>query len=571
MESKNYLESVEVCDSILKTKEKQRKFVMMQSKLVKGKARFYVYKRKLMHYLMNKNMRVTKEGSSILDECFSYMKEAIALLGNALDENFLDAEGSRLLDWAMIDCLSTTNQLNSCKRCLVCRQKKSLRKSHIWPLSVIKSLTESVRDNSCVFGLDEHKLKSVGTCTYQMLCFECEQRLSQNGENQFQDNFQPACAEINYSSWLFSFCAGLLFRCLSTVITFPKHFNDGEIYKVLLECRKNILSLKITINKKEVTMNECEVRQLKELNSHLDGTLGIFLFISPLKTQQDYGIYQMPYPQASIILSNSLKLHKRKQFFSGHVHFLLLCCGPITLIMNFDQSLCTLKKRGFHLTPSSTTSDQRYAVQSEENCIALLPVGVWALLEKAAEHSLNSFSNVFRFMPSSAKQQPVIQPETAAEKSVVVKDPDVKLPFNYLPKEYKIKPYVGLPHGESVTLPDGHLVIIHSTLSVPSQNTDLTFLLCIDEPNSTADHECLYVIFSAGNINAHFSYLDGVAVEVQDNKLVLTKFLQQNKIADKMRYNLSCLQQLLNKVLPNKHYDNINLLVHLVKFRRFVD
>lgn len=97
--------------------------VMTETKVLKGKARFYGYKRKLMNILVNKNIRLTKEGSKILSECFTYMKEVILLLGNALDQNMLDAEGSKLLDWAMIDCISTTNQLHCCKRCLLCRKK----------------------------------------------------------------------------------------------------------------------------------------------------------------------------------------------------------------------------------------------------------------------------------------------------------------------------------------------------------------------------------------------------------------------------------------------------------------
>ena len=565
-EFKNFFECVETCDAILRRKEAE---TMMQTKVIKGKAKFHAYKRKLMEYVVNKNIRVTKEGSNILKECFNYMKEAISLLGNALDQNMLDTEGSTLLDWAMIDCVSTTNQLNLVKRCLLCRLKKPLRKSHIWPLSIIKSLTESTRDNSCIFGLNKHQLKTVGVCIYHMLCSECEERLSQNGENDYHKIFQPACEEISYSSLLFSLCAGIVFRCLSTVALFPKHFNDSKVYEVLLECRKHILPLKAKIKGKDLTLSDSENRQLQELSHHLNGTLDIFLFFSPLKTQKDYGVCQMPYPQACVAVSDSVKLHTTQPSFNGYAHFVLLCCGPVSLIINFDQSMQSTKSKGFHITSNPMNSDQRYTVQPEKELVALLPVGVWSVIEQTDEQTISNFSNVLRFTSPSAPN-PIIQPSPATDLSIPVQNSSIMLPFNYLPEGYEIKPYAELPHGRCVVLPEAHQIIVHSTLSVPSQNTDLTFLLCIDEHKSTPVHEYLYVIFVSRNSRAHFLYLDSATVEVQDDKLVLAEFMQQSKIADQMRQGLNGLQLLLNRVLPTKHFDNINLLLQLIKCRRFV-
>ena len=134
LEFKNFFECIEVCDLILKAEEDQSILsIMIYSKITKGKARFYSYKRKLYYILVNANIRETKEGRLVLKDCFDSMKDAITLLSNGLDLNVLDEEGSRLLDWAMIDCLSTTNQLDKCNRCLLCRQRRSLLKSHVLP------------------------------------------------------------------------------------------------------------------------------------------------------------------------------------------------------------------------------------------------------------------------------------------------------------------------------------------------------------------------------------------------------------------------------------------------------
>lgn len=572
LEFKNYLECIETCDNILKTKEKQGSQVMMQTKILKGKARFYAYKKKFNHILANNNLRVTKEGNSILSECFRDMKEAIALLGNCLDQNMLDIEGSSLLDWAMIDCISITNQLDSCKRCLLCRRKKPLRKSHVWPNFVLQSSVESPRDKSCVFGLDKYQVKSAGACIYNMLCYECEERLSQNGEHDFQTKFQLACGEINYSSWLFSFCTGVLFRCMSTAVTFPVHFNDNEIYRVFCECRKHLLSLPVTINNVVVTLSDHERKQLEELNHGLNGKLDMFLFISPHKTQQDFGVIQSAYPRAAVTLSRNVQLNKRQAWFKGHAHFLLLCCHPITLIVPFQngESSCVLQNKGFHLTSDPLESDQKYTIPSENECVALLPEGVWTVIEQLAEHSLANYSNVFRFTSSGA-EIPNIQPAPEADTTIAVEDHNIKPEFNFLPRGYEIiKPFTRLSHSQRVMLPEGHHVILHSTLTVPSQNTDFTLLLCIDEPKSTPVDEYLYLIFVAKNEKFHFLYVDGVAVEVKDNKLTLTDFLQENKIANMMRYDLPGLQRILNGVIPNKHFDNIDLMVHLVNYRRYV-
>ena len=109
---------------------------------------------------VNDNIQPTQEGQQILKECVHFMKGAVEILGNALDHDMLDEEGSKLLDWAMIDQLS---MLYYCERCLLCRQKESLRNSHIWPKFIAKSLSEK---QVFIFGHDKHKLKSPGKCTY---------------------------------------------------------------------------------------------------------------------------------------------------------------------------------------------------------------------------------------------------------------------------------------------------------------------------------------------------------------------------------------------------------------------
>ena len=48
-------------------------------------------------------------------------QQAIELLGEALDSDELDEQGSELLDWVMMDYYRESGEVNDCKRCLLCR------------------------------------------------------------------------------------------------------------------------------------------------------------------------------------------------------------------------------------------------------------------------------------------------------------------------------------------------------------------------------------------------------------------------------------------------------------------
>jgi hypothetical protein len=339
--------------------------IIAQAKVTKGKARFYSYKRKLQPFFeKNSNIRATKEGRSVLDECFNGMKEAIALLGMGLDSNILDDEGSKLLDWAMIDCLSTTNQLDQCNRCFLCRQKQKLRRSHVWPnfIAQLSDETFAANEKEFIFGLDKHMFKSAGQCTYWMLCGRCEQLLSQNGENDFRTKF-PTSGEVAYSSWLFSFCAGVVFRTLGLAIQFPMHYNDSDIHKVLLHCREHLLSLPVSTSDKLVSLCDSNKRCIDHLAKKLQGNLDIHLFMSPQQTHQDFGVFQAPYATSAVALSRNKLLNSRLSNFNGSAHFLLVCCGPVTLVVNFDQPVLSLKG-GFRLTSKAVDSDEKYTIPS---------------------------------------------------------------------------------------------------------------------------------------------------------------------------------------------------------------
>lgn len=564
LEFKNYLECAEICDVILQTEENDTNSdIMMKAMIAKGQARFYSYKRKLQQIVIDSNVRQSKEGRLILKECFESMKEAIDLLGKGLDLNMLDEEGSKLLDWAMIDCVSLNNQLDQCKRCLLCRHKKeALSKSHVWPKFIMKSLGEE--QSSYLFGLDIYQLKSASACIYRMLCGRCESLLSQNGENDFSTKF-PMCGEIANSPWLFNFCVGLIFRTLSISVQFPMHFNDDEVYEHLLLCRKHLLSLPVSHG----DQFDYERKELTELNGNID----MYLFMSPQKSKQNYGFMQVPYPDSSIALSRDKQLDSKSLKFNGYVHFYMVCCGPITLIIPFnDQSVFPLKNKGFHLASNELNSDRRYTIPSEEEeRVKLLPAGAWLIVEQLTEGFFKNASQLARFISEEAK----LPGSQAAESLPSVSIPPVAglgsmFQLSYLPREYEIiNPHLKLPRNQCVKLPKGHQVIVHACRTIQVLNAAITFLLCIKAPESSSASNSFYVIFISQSFSNHAQYSDGAYVDIKDDKLVLTKFLVQNKLTNQLRRNLDYLQRLLNITLPNKHFDNIDLMMYLINCRRY--
>ena len=558
MKFKNFFECIGVCDNILKTYKDKADSSLMQCKMLKGKARFYSYKRKLQHALENPNVRLTKEGSLLLNECFNSIKEAITLLGDVLDCSALDEEGSKLLDWAMIDCLSLYNQLNKCRRCFLCRQNRDLRRSHVTPKFIVDIYQGKSSDQDLIFGLDEHQLKSAGQCYYYMLCGRCEQLMTQNGESDFKANF-PSSGEITYSSWLFSFCTGIIFRSMGIALQFPMHFNDEDIYKVLLHCREHLLQLPVKIDGKVSTL---EFGSQEPLNDDLD----IFLFMSPHNSQLKIGVLEIPYPKIAFALSRNKQLSSRSFFFNGQAHFFFLACGPITLIVQFDQTLNTLKNKGFHITSSPTGSDSFYHIPSAEDQVKLLPVGIWPIVEQLMEGEINKVS---RFIAPAAKV-PTMKPLQSTTTTTIPGSSRAKMFIvSYLPREFEVvDPHVNLPRNKCVILPEFNHVVIHASMQVPMNNSVTTFILCFNNDKKISDSKRLYLIFVMLNDANHHLYVDGVATNVQTGKIVPTDFLLHNPLADSQRLSISQMESLLNRALPNKYFDNINVLMKLVKGRR---
>ena len=108
-------------------------------KLMFGKAMYHAYQPELWHLIKRRDYLSIEEIKLVSAECFVKMRKVISLLGNALDNENIDFEGSKLLDFAMTSCAFDLNSLHLCGRCLLCRRgSQKLRKGHLWPNSILK-------------------------------------------------------------------------------------------------------------------------------------------------------------------------------------------------------------------------------------------------------------------------------------------------------------------------------------------------------------------------------------------------------------------------------------------------
>lgn len=197
----------------------------------------------------------SKQASMLRDRCFRKIEQVVMLLGKAHDYHYIDTEGSKLLDFAMLDCLREANRLGDCNRCMLCRNRAELRSSHVVPFSVLNELSAdriTNRNKQVIIAADYSlkqplTLRSPRQVAHKMLCGACENRLSLNAEAGFcEEFFKPithrSSDSIPYGKWLYHFCVSMVFRGLSHNCM-SKWPNSSELYNVFLLCRKHLLSL----------------------------------------------------------------------------------------------------------------------------------------------------------------------------------------------------------------------------------------------------------------------------------------------------------------------------------------
>ena len=445
--------------------------------LLLAKSLYHVYRRQAFNLEELKNthkLQAGKKYSSLSQTCYDNARKVIDILTSFLDAGLLDEEGSKMLDLAMIDYSRETNKLNECSRCLMCRKKAKLCRSHVFPRNILEKFCSSLSrpgSKKNMTSFRQGKLESAKTFTTFLFCLECEAILNRGGEEAFSNNFLDTIYDksdpssprsdhhIHYGSWLYNFCAGLMFRGIGQY--FPHGYsNTQEIYEILLRCRNYLL---------------CALDDEAKLPS-------IAVVLNPTSVQLSSDAKKSPgfmnlalnYPLDET--SSALPLDGIVPTTADRVYYFLIHFGIINVILFVEPS----QKR--HLPENATVSPEGGVlhVLEDEKRADTIPKGLWKFFEQTAvaletEHVEMSLSRLkwqednvliepteervelFGVMPSFDKDAEtfggIIEPASivSVEKTV-----------DFLPPGFQINHRDQLT---SVILPDGHKLILHYTFT----------------------------------------------------------------------------------------------------------
>ena len=584
----SYEECANVCSNIKKqiSTHKSLEFDPSDLELLHGKALYHCYQPELRYLIKNEDESTQEELALVSDECFKKTKNAITLLGKCLDIQHIDEEGSRFLDFALNFCATDLNSLYQCKRCLLChRGGQKLKKSHLWPNSVLKRIYKSEYEGETkpfLFGHQRARPKGVKECTFFMFCYTCEELLSQNGEEQFAkllDSIQkdPHSTQLTYGNWLYSFAVGMVFRELATEFI-PYFPNCQEIHNAYMLCRKHLFTLKAKIEGEVIpSFSKSCAYQYEKICSAATGDLLIYMIRCDTKLASSDDPIIRCFSEYSHCAGSvaTCRLKDAKLDLSGCIHFLEIYCNGIHFLLKFQASEnCAISDK---FLINICANDDQYSLPSED--LSAIPEGVWSVIRHLGTMAFDSHMDTYQIMsdktlqmvssPTSSHhdEQPAPKGSTLevlhyTADMVADSEPFLNLPclhcFSFLPKDYVVR--------KDIQLPKGHMVVTHFT----AQGDDLliTYFLCMNGKSS-------YVIIVHYDGGTDQQIIDGVYIS-NDAEPKVSGFLLENRSGMEnlpRPFTLDELQMMIDEQLPSwlqfKGIVSLPQLVHLVECRRY--
>lgn len=572
----SYCEAAIVCSEIIGSKVEK---LHQQAILLKGKAIYHDYQRKLSYLTEKKPTLLKSAQKNIADDCFKSTKEAISLLGKALDLGFIDEDGSKLLDWAMIDCVRETNWLGKCKRCLLCRRGGvKIRESHIYSkFTILRAYSKTVGDEdsgvetgkamkeessgkSFIFGLNKHQMKSAGDCWYRLCCGRCEEIMSQNAENDYARLFPSTSGTVQYSSWLFNFCSAILFRTFSTV-KFPHAFNTEEVYTAFLNCRQHLLSLPVKVKGDDTSSDSPRFPSLSgssELKPHL-------FVVPPTVTFEESREYTLPFGFTWIATH---MLVDGRMDSAGWIHFAVSYFDGLGILLQFKPSICCKLPEDSRVLPLEGS----FRIREDSEAVKLMPKGLWMLYHLSAMKNVSDFTEFLQQVPPVAAKN-MITKGTFSE--LEAKDAQIttgnagsanprsshavqiegdtslfqfystsnKPVLSLLPEGFKIvQPLPNSPINKTIELPKGHKILLHTV----DEAHDLIAFLAVGSFDKSP-HQHPYIMYHQSRTK--IAYLDGCHLATTDGEICLGKFLVEHDINSQWRNELSEIHKLAELIV----------------------
>ena len=545
---------------------------------------YHCYQPEFRYLTLQDDAPTQEEFALVSNECLSKVRLCISFLGKCLDKEAIDEEGSKFLDYALMACAGEFNGLDQCGRCLLCRRGgQKLKKSHIWPNSILKRIYKAEYEGSIkpfLFGKQKSKPKTFKECTIYMFCLTCEGLLSQNGEQQFAkllDDIQdhPSNAQMTYGKWLYDFAVGMTFRLL-TQEPIPYLVNHQEIYNSFVLCRKYLFTLQakfgITVC---APFSEVCAYQFNKFCITITEELCVYMLRCHAKHAPSRDTMIRYFGEFSHCSGSvaSCQLSDAKLDPSGRVHFLEIYCKGFHFLVKFQASGKTVIPNKFLI---NCNAEGCFVPLEDPSSI---PEGVWSVLRHIGVLSFKSRMQTYQEMSDTTIQMvssPSPHLSTQTDNSAGVLEilqatpsgntdsigPVIPLSnyFSFLPKEYVVRRDV-----TPVQLPEGHRILLHMT----GQSDDLlvTYFICTNDAN-------YYIIIVQCDGKSNMQITEGVYIS-SDEVPVVTKFLIENRpgLENIPRlFTLDDLRMFINEQLPSwllsKGIKNMSQLKHLVECRR---
>lgn len=575
----HYSECAEICakySNKLSSTENQDDMQLL--KLYEGKSLFHVYRRQAFHLQEmqdTKGIRTGKKYRLLHRQCYDNARKLINLLTVALDKGFIDEEGSRMLDLAMIDYSRETNKLNECSRCLLCRKNARLHRSHVFPRNILEKFCSSMerpeKGKQSITPVRPGPLQSPKGVTTFLFCESCEDIFNRNGEMQFSPKFLSKLYDmsipespksehhIHYERWLYQFCVGLVFRGLAQVYPHNYH-NKDDVYQFFTQCRKYLLNTEATASS-----------ELPKIALLVNPTC------APLETTKPgFMDFALNYPLQEA--SSSLSLDGAVSKSPDRIFYFLVHFGIINIIGIVDPSEeCHLPSNCF-VQPASGV----LKVPIDQERYKIIPKGLWMLFEETAvevetEHVRMSLSrlkwqedniltdppeqavNTFGFAPSFHRdvedQGKVLRPASIA---------NVEKTFNFLPEEFQ------LHHKEEhslVVTPEGHKLIFHYTSTDGSGSGHSVFLAVGVEGAFPPNRPYIIYHFYRPGLQMHAAFF--VNIETFQPEEFLSDKDPKIRISDVQRFVRfrQDVPTLLPKILLSKGVYSLKSLLRRIQMR----
>ena len=481
-----YEECIEWCNKLIKSSEVGSNSKAV-AKLYKGKGLFYHYQ-KQQKILKDTFQSMSQENFYGRQKLYnSDNKQVIALLGYALDQKLIniDDEASKMLDLAMIDYIWETNDLKSCERCLLCRQKAKLRRSHLCPKALLEDFATGMTlpEDRKIFLFGHHQegpLKSPKEITLWMFCSKCEELLSGCGETQFASEFfrkiydtsdpeRPQKEQdIHYGKWLYEFALGIIFRGLAQKSLSSGSFaNENDVYELFLQCRCCLLS-------------------------HNAGTKpAVALLLSPTSpsSSKSAGFINQALHMATLFSIAFFRLSDGLMYVPISAEFFLAKFGIIHFLVKVNAADNVILPPETFINPLGGT----YKVPENSSRKEILPAGIWSLLYFQA----NKLVQVYRKFPirhvEATEKKKLIQPSPEAQETFMFEDAamtdseamksnpekfsSTSVDINLLPQGYVLNRFSGST--VTLVLPDNHHILLHATFRQSAGEVEETIFLAI--------------------------------------------------------------------------------------------